>query len=378
MTRTIYYFTDSRELGGAERALLLLLEHIDRRSWQPSLLYHARDGVAGLADRARDLGAEVESIAPLPLGLVGARRVLALARRLRRDSPDVFHAHLSWPLAAKYALAAAVLARVPAVVATVHLFPEMTVDRSSYVQERLLAAGVGRYIAVSQDIATRLSAAFGWPPHKIEVIHNGVAVAQLMRRPDPHLRRALTGGADVPVILSVARLDPQKGLDVLLRAAQDVPHARFAIAGEGPERARLEQIVSSLGLSGRVAFLGHRSDVPDLLAAADIFALPSLYEGAPLSVLEAMAAGKAIVTSSIAGTNELVRDDESALLVEPGDAIALAAALRRMLADSALRARLGAVARERAAADFSVTRATERVTRVYEHLLARQPARIRD
>jgi glycosyltransferase involved in cell wall biosynthesis len=163
-----------------------------------------------------------------------------------------------------------------------------------------------------------------------------------------------------------------------MRAAQDVPHARFAIAGEGPERARLEQIVSSLGLSGRVAFLGHRSDVPDLLAAADIFALPSLYEGAPLSVLEAMAAGKAIVTSSIAGTNELVRDDESALLVEPGDAIALAAALRRMLADSALRARLGAVARERAAADFSVTRATERVTRVYEHLLARQPARIRD
>jgi glycosyltransferase involved in cell wall biosynthesis len=369
--RSIYYFTDSGEIGGAERALLSLLEHIDRRIWRPTLLYNPSANVASFVDRAHELGAEVRAVPPLPLGFAGARGMPSLARQLRGERPTVFHAHLSWPLAAKYPLAAAVLARVPAVVATVHLFPALTVNRSTYFQERLLATGVGRYIAVSRDIAARLYAAFGWPARKIETIHNGVAVERFQGGQDPQLRRALTGGESVPVVLTVARLAQQKGLDVLLRAAVDVPDARFAIAGDGPERVQLETMAQSLGVAGRVAFLGHRTDVPDLLAAADLFVLPSLYEGSSLAILEAMAAGRAVVSSSIRGTDELIVDGESGCLVQPGDAEGLAGALRAVLGDDATRARLGSAARDRVVAKFSAAVATERVTHVYEDLLKR-------
>src|SRR5207249_3082155 len=100
-----------------------------------------------------------------------------------------------------------------------------------------------------------------------------------------------------PVILMPARLDGQKGHDVLLRAAAEVPEAMFALAGEGPLRASLEAQAAAAGIADRVVFLGHRTDIPELLAAADVFALPSLYEGSSLAVLEAMAAGRAVVSS---------------------------------------------------------------------------------
>ena len=289
--------------------------------------------------------------------------------------PSVFHAHLSWPLAAKYGLVAAVLARVPAIVATVQLFPEFQLDRSNYIQERLLARGVDRYIAVSHDVAKRLVQTFHWPPQKIEVIHNTVQFERFRHPVDPRLRQQLTGGAGGPVCLTAARLDPQKGLDVLLQAAAQVPDARFVLAGEGLERSRLEQRVAALGLGDRVLFLGHRNDVPELLAACDVFVLPSLYEGSSLAVLEAMAAGKPVVTSAIGGTDELIVHDESGLLVPPGDAAALARMIRRVLADPPLRAHLGAAARDRAETLFSAPVAAERVTRLYEELLERKAAR---
>jgi L-malate glycosyltransferase len=338
--RSVYYFTDSGEFGGAERALLLLIEHLDRNAWEPTLLYNDSDAVAPLVERALRLGAHVVAVPPTPFGLTGARRVPAFVGALRRAGPAVFHAHLSWPLSAKYPLASAVLARVPAVVATVHLYPSFTIDRSSYVQERLLAAAVGRYVAVSHDIADKLAGTLGWPRRKIDVIHNGVALDRLRRPVDRALRLQLCGGTDRPILLTTARLTPQKGVDVLLRAAVHLPDVRSVIAGDGPERLRLEAEARSLGLGDRVLFLGERSDVPELLAASDVFVLSSFCEGLSLSVLEAMASAKPVVASAIRGTDELVVDGESGLLVRPGDPEALAHAVRRVLDDSSLGARL--------------------------------------
>ncbi len=375
MARSVYHFTDSQELGGAEHALLLLIENSDRRLWRSTLLYNPSAAVAPLAESARQLGAEVLPIPAMPLGLGGASRVAGLARVLRRARPSVFHAHLSWPLAAKYPLLAAVLARVPAVVATVQLYPEFRIDRSNYLQERALAIGVDRYIAVSRDIARLLTERLAWPRHKIDVIHNGVPVDRFQRPPDPELRDRLTGGADRPIILTAARLAPQKGLDVLLRAAVHVPGGQFVFAGEGPERPRLEAQAEKLGLDDRVLFLGRRSDVPELLAASDVFVLPSLFEGSSLAVLEAMAAGKPVVSSAIGGTDELVVDGESGLLVPPGDVGALALALNTLLSEAELRARLGARARDRVQTCFSASTAAARTTRVYEDLLDREGRR---
>jgi glycosyltransferase involved in cell wall biosynthesis len=368
VARSIYYYTDSRALGGAELSLLMLIEGLDRSTWEPTLLLDDVAEVDPVESRAAALGVPVERIAPMPLGLGGARRAVTLARLLRRQRPAVFHATLSWPLAAKWALAAAVAARVPSI-GSVQLIPEFELERSSYWQLRALASGVDRYVAVSRDVREELVSRFRWPAAKIDVVYNAVRLEPFDAPAPAGLRAELTGGHDRPLVVTCARLDEQKGYPVLLRAAPELPGVAFAFAGEGPERASLEALAAELGVADRVAFLGLRDDIPQLLAVADVFALPSLYEGSSLALLEAMAARRALVSSAIGGTDELVDDGEEGLLVPPGDAAALAAALRRLLGDEELRQRLGDRARERVEREFAPAVMRERIFAIYESLV---------
>lgn len=369
MARSTFFYTDSRVLGGAENAMFMLLESLDRDEWRPTLLLEDADGVEPLARRARELEVPVRRIAPLPLGLAGARRVPALARLLRRERPAVFHAHMSSPIACKYGLAAAVLARVPAVLGTVQVGEFEPPDRSSYWQLRALAHGVDRFLAVSRAIADELVERLDWPAEKIDVSYNAVDLARVEAVAPAGLREELGAGEGRPLVLTPARLDAQKGHAVLLEALAEVPDAVFAFAGEGPEREPLEALAARLGVADRVRFLGRREDVPELLAACDVFCLPSLYEGSSLAVLEAMAARRAMVSSAIGGTDELIEDGRNGLLVPPGDAPALAAALRRALGDPALREELALSARERVERDLTRERMAARVTGVYRELL---------
>lgn len=369
MARSIFFYTDSRVLGGAENAMFMLLESLDRESWLPTLLLDDAPGVEPLRERAALLGVAVRLVEPLPLGLAGARRVAPMVRLLRAEEPAVFHAHMSSPVACKWGLAAAVLARVPAVVGTVQVGGYEPPNRSAYWQLRTLSRGVDRYLAVSRDIARELVEKLAWPAGKVEVAYNAVDLGRWEVEAPPGLRAEL-GAADRPLILTPARLDAQKGHVFLLEAMTRVPEAVLALAGDGPERQRLEELAQQLGVAGRVRFLGRREDVPELLAACDVFALPSLYEGSSLAVLEAMAAGRAIVSSAIGGTDELIDDGRSGLLTPPGDAGALAGALRRLLADGELREGLAAAARERVERDLTRERLAARVTGAYEELLA--------
>jgi glycosyltransferase involved in cell wall biosynthesis len=362
VARSLFFYTDSRLPGGAERAMFMLLGALDPVEWQPTLLLDRAPGIEPLAARAAELGVAVRQVEPMPLGLQGARRLPGLVRLLRRERPQVFHAHLSWPLAAKWALAGAVLARVPVVLATVQLIPEFELERSSGLQLRALSRGVDRYVAVSAAMGRELAGRFHWPREKIEVVYNAVELNRFGAASSP-LRQELAG--ERPLVLTSARLDQQKGHQYLLAAAAEVPDAVFALAGEGEERQPLEEMASRLGVADRVLFLGERSDIPELLAACDVFALPSLYEGSSLAVLEGMAARRAVLSSRIEGTDELLEDGETGLLVAPRDSEALAEALRRLLADPGLRDRLGARARARAEADFSSEEMARRVTGIY-------------
>jgi glycosyltransferase involved in cell wall biosynthesis len=275
---------------------------------------------------------------------------------------------MSWPLAAKWALAAAVLARVPSI-GTVQLIPEFRLERSSYWQLRALAHAVGRYAGVSRDVAEELASRFRWPAAKIEVVYNAVRLDRFEITAPEGLREEL-GGGKLPLVLTCARLDEQKGHDVLLRAAAELPEVAFAFAGEGPERGKLEALAAELGVADRIAFLGRRDDVPALLAACDVFALPSLYEGSSLAVLEAMAARRAVVSSAIGGTDELIDDGRSGLLVPPGNAEELRAALARVLGDEQLRAGFAGRARDRVERDFTPEAMTQANERIYRELLA--------
>jgi len=143
------------------------------------------------------------------------------------------------------------------------------------------------------------------------------------------------------------------------------------LAGEGPERARLEQLAEKLGVSARVTFLGFRSDIPQLLACADVVVLPSLAEGLPLAVLEAMSAGTPLVATAIGGTDEAVTDGVTGLLVPPRDGNALAEAVERVLADPEKAQRRADAAAARVATEFGVERMVARVESVYDEQLKR-------
>ena len=378
MTRTICYFTDTTGFGGAEQALLTLMAGLDRRCWQPVLIHHPEPGLTPLLAGTRRLGIPLWEVPRMPEGRNGAARAPHFVRELRRRQPAVFHAHLTWPRACKYGLIAAVLARVPAVVATEHLFVEVPPNRLARLQQRLIAAGVDRYIAVSREVARRLQQTYHFPGRKIRVIHNAVPVAEFGQSDDAGLRSKLVGGTRRPIILTLARLDRQKGHQYLVEAATQIPEALFVFAGEGDERSALEAQTRALGLKDRVVFLGYRLDIPHVLASCDLFVLPSLFEGLPLSLLEAMAAGKPVIATAIGGTDEVVLHGQTGLLVPPGDAPALATAIRALLGDPALAQRLADAGKVRVQQEFSDEIMVQRVTQVYEELLAPLAARYDD
>ena len=368
MSRTILHFTDSDQFGGTERALLQVLGGLDRSRWRPVLLHRPESGLAPLLQEARHLGVELRTV-PQLRGAQGWARLPALVQQIRRERAAVFHAHLTWPLACRMGLLGAALARVPAVVATAQLFVDLPPSGWTTMQHRVVSACVDRYLAVSRQVAAQLRERFGVRADKITQVPNAVALDRFPRAVSPAPARP-TDPAVPHTVLTVARLDPQKGLHDLVAAAALVPEARVMVVGEGPERRALETKIAHLGLGDRVHLLGFRSDVPDLLAGSDLFVLPSLFEGLPLSILEAMAAGKPVVATAIGGNDEAVVDGATGLLVPPGDPQALADAIRALLRDPERRRRLGEAGRRRAEAEFSATAMVRRVAAVYDELLA--------
>jgi glycosyltransferase involved in cell wall biosynthesis len=369
VTRTVVHFTDSNGFGGAEQVMLELLERLDRARWRPVLLHHAEPGLARLVAGARELGVELRVVPRVSRrGHLGTD-LPEFVRVLRAERPAVFHAHLPAPLTGKYGLLAAALSGVAAVVATAHLLDDTRPEWRTRLNHRLAAACVSRYLAVSEGVARRLRIHFRVPERKIQVVRNGVDAERFRRAADPGLRASLAGDGERPIVLTIARLDSQKGHVHLLAAAAEVPDAVFLLAGEGGERPRLEAQARALGIAGRVRFLGHRDDVPELLAACDLLVLPSLYEGLPLSVLEAMAAGRPVVATAVGGTDEAVLHGETGLLVPAAAPAALAEAIRHLLGDPGRAARMGQAGRARASREFSMARMIREVAGVYDELL---------
>ncbi|HJW84693.1 MAG TPA: glycosyltransferase, partial [Anaerolineae bacterium] len=311
MTHTIVYFSDSAGFGGAEDSLLNLLSGLDRCRWQPVLIHHPEPGIRPLLEEARKLDVTTVSVPAMPEGRQGAAHVPHFVRLLRRIRPTVFHANLTWPLSCKYALFAAALARVPAIVAAQQLFVEIRYTRLIRLKQRAFAAGIHRHIAVSHATASQLSQTFAIPAHKMRVVHPGIPLARFSRAADPAMRTSLNGGTGRPIVLSIARLDKQKGQVYLLQAAARVPEAVFVLVGDGPDRGMLEAQTLELGVSDRVILMGYRRDVPELLAACDVFVMSSLWDGLSLTLLEALAAGKPVIATDVGGAHEAVEHGET-------------------------------------------------------------------
>jgi glycosyltransferase involved in cell wall biosynthesis len=278
-----------------------------------------------------------------------AAAVLRLRRALRAAPPGVVHAHgLRAGALTVLALAGARGARRrrPAIVVTVHNAPPHGGGAAGWVYrvlERMVARGADLVLCVSPDLERRMRAA--------GARRVGRAVVPAPDMPAGTQPASAASAAGAPIVFAAGRLAPQKGFGVLLEAAarwRDLePAPLLVIAGDGPLAGELRARAAALGV--RAEFPGRRDDIPDLLASAAVFVLPSLWEGQPLVLQEALRAGVPVVATHAGGIPDLTGDD-AALLVPPGDAVRLADAVRSVLRDPALGTRLRAAARERGAA----------------------------
>ncbi len=296
--------------------------------------------------------------------------ILALVRLCRRWKPDVLVAHgFSEHLWGRYA---GLLAKVPALVHVEHNTRERY-TRWRLAQTRWLARRTARIVGCSEGVRQVLLA-MGMPRGRTIAISNGIRTAPFAAAPMHPLPGREAG------IVMVARFSRQKDHATLLRAAGLLrerglaPPVLFAGAGKALHRRPLEKLAGELGLGGQVRFLGLHRDVPALLMQHRIGVLSTHYEGMPLALIEAMAAGCAVVGSAVPGVQEVIRDGEDGLLVPEADAVAMADALERLLRDDALAARLGAAAHARAMSDFS----RERMHADYERMLLEVAADTRD
>jgi len=234
---------------------------------------------------------------------------------------------------------------------------------------RLVALVIRRgdaFIVLNAETRTDLLG-LGAPPEKCHVVPNGIEVEHFAGNTAPTIREGARR------LLCVARLVEQKGQDILLRALPAVRAAAgpivLTLLGDGPERARLQSLAASLGIAEAVRFGGVVPDVAPYLAEATVFVLPSRYEGMPLALLEAMAAGVPVVASAVPGNRDVVQDGTDGILVPPGDPDALARGLVKILTNREMAARLAVAARVSVAARYSVESMAERTLGVYRSVL---------
>ena len=222
----------------------------------------------------------------------------------------------------------------------------------------MINAGLATCLVVVSEQVRQQSIADGISPARIVLIPNGVAQAAAAADARPRLRSQLGVSEEGSLVLSVGRLAPQKGHHYLLQAVPAVlaqwPQTVFALVGDGSSRPELEAEAQRLGIESQVRFLGTQANVPDWLAAADVFVLPSISEGLPVALLEAMIAGRAVVATDVGGVGEVVQDGQTGRLVPPADVPALAQGLLDLLKDEVERSRLAAAGQERVKRDYTL------------------------
>lgn len=350
--------------GGAERLASMIAARLDRRRFESTVcatrpVYEPHPDLAASGTRLlvldRRWKGELKAWRPL-LSLLTNERI------------DVLHAHMFGSNVWGALLGR--LAHVPVVIAHEHVWS----FRGNPLRRLLDRHVVGRFatvvLAVSQDCRRKMIEIEGLAPDKVLYVPNGIPPL-----PPPtgrSVRQELGISKDDPVIGSIAVLRPQKAIHLLLRATAELrrrfPRLRTLVAGDGPERASLERQARALGLEGVVVFLGYRDDVPDLLAALDVFVSTSSFEGSPLALLEAMAAGRPIVATAVGGVPDLIEHGIHGLLVPPGDSHAIAEAIALLLEESDRRRMMGEAGRERQRREFQIDVMVRRLEDLYVEL----------
>jgi glycosyltransferase involved in cell wall biosynthesis len=356
-------------IGGAEQLVLTTAPRLQRDGFEVTVVCLKGWGILGDELDARG----VRAIALGASGIWDLRVFGRLLSILRRDRIQILRSHLFW--ANLVARVVGRLASVPAIVTTHH-------DAFSWMRwherlaERLTAPMSHAITTCSESVRREAIETFGLRPGLVRTLRNAIELPD--GAPDhaarERVRRELGASAEDLLIGTLGRLDePKKGLAVFLKAARlvsrDLPRARFAIVGEGPARASLEERAAREGVSHCTVFPGMRRDVPEVMRAFDLLVQPSLWEGFGLTLAEAMAVGTPVVASRVGGIPEAVADGVTGLLVPPGDPQALASACASILKDRARAAQMGRAGIDRARAEFGIERLVREIEDLYRELL---------
>jgi glycosyltransferase involved in cell wall biosynthesis len=366
MTKVIHLITEL-DRGGAQMALYRLLAHSDRQQYAPHVLC-LYNGDKVVAQQIRQHGIPVTD-----LGMTAQWRLDALWRLyrvLRQERPFLlhtwmFHANIPGRILGR-------LAGVPVIISS-----ERTMGQEGRFRRqlnRLTGNLPDNIICVSQQVADFAANEIGLPHARLTVIRNGIDITQFNNLPDQPTARAEFGlPVQAKIMAAIGRPRPVKGFGDLLGAFAQIaaayPDLHLVFVGDGPEKRPLQTAAQQLPCANRVLFLGDQQEITRLLAGVDMLVLPSLWEGLPNVVLEAMAAGLPVVATAVGGTPELITPNETGLLVPPRDPFALAHALVQLLDDAELAQRMGENGRQRVAEQFAIERMVEQTEALYNRLL---------
>lgn len=365
----VLFVTTSTTVGGAEKTLFSLATLLDPREYQTAAIVCLKP-LGPYGERLKQLGFKVISLNMT--GRPSFRHVRELARIIDHERPDLVHAVMYQAiqlcrLARKRADQKFKLVSSPRV-------NYRTRSAATLLVDRLLKGGDDMLIAECEASRRFLLSRLGYDPRKVGVVYNGVDIASWpaskLERSQKRIELRMSAGE--LLFGSIGRLDTQKGHVHLVEAMallRAKVNARCAIIGDGPRRHALELAVSKRAMEKSVLLLGERDDVTAWLSTLDVFVLPSLWEGLPNALLEAMALGLPVVASAVDGIPEVVEHGVTGLLVPPHDPEALAKALSELAADAALRQRLGDAAKKLISEKFTLINMIGEYQKAYRYVL---------
>jgi len=368
----LYLITDL-SLGGAQKVLIHIIEHLDRNWFHPMMVACLYGGDSPIGDDLRNMGIPVYDLKMnKKWRLDGLWRLYKLLR-----TKDITILHSSLFHANMAARLVGTLDHTPIIITW-----RQNINIGSNFRDctnKLTSSLDDHVVAVSENTRQIELRATGVPQDKVSVVHNCIDVAryELTKSLDRNkIRVDLVIPEDAFLLGVVGRLHHQKGLFYLLDALpiikNSIEQVELLIIGEGDLKNDLEAHADSIGVSGFTRFKGPRSDIPEILSALDVFVLPSLWEGLPLALLEAMASGLPVIATNVGGIPEVVIDRETGLLIQPSNSQTIADAVLLLFNDPNLRIRLGNAGSAFVYAQFSAQTLVKELETVYKHLLAQK------
>jgi glycosyltransferase involved in cell wall biosynthesis len=375
-------------VGGPALHAVLLTERLDPARYESRL-------ATGLVGEAEGDYLDLRGVTPSGLVTIASlgrdvrgrdwSAFWSLVKLMRRFRPHVVHTHTA--KAGALGRLAATLCRVPVVVHTYHghvfdAYFSPLKTRLVVAAERMLAWRASALVAVTERVRRDILARGIGRQDRVVVVPLGLDLEPMIAAPARRgeLRAELGLGPDTPLVGIVARLVPVKAHETFLHAARAIapvrPDAVFLVVGDGERRAALEALARDLGIAAKVRFLGWRADLDRLYADLDVVVLTSKNEGSPVALIEAMAAGRPVVSTRAGGVEDVVSHNETGLVVPVGDAAAIARAVVDLLDDPAQAARLGAAARASVVPRFGSGRLVGDIDALYRRLLADRGVRV--